>query len=123
MIVGLGIDLAEISRFDALLARWGERLERKLFTEGERAACHGRGRPAQHFAARFAAKEAALKALGVPSGLAWHELEVVSSATGAPALRLSGAAEAAARRLGATRVHLTLTHAADVAAAVVVFEG
>jgi holo-[acyl-carrier protein] synthase len=123
VIVGVGIDLAPIGRFDGLLARWGDRLERKLFTEGERGYCRARGRPGQHFAARFAAKEAALKALGVPEGLSWHEMEVVCAPGGAPSLRLSGEAAAAAGRLGATRVHLSLTHAGDAAAAVVILEG
>lgn len=122
MIVGLGIDLTEISRIQAMLDRWGERFERRLFTDGERAYCRGRARPAQHFAARFAAKEATLKALSVPEGLSWHEMEVDAGA-GAPRLTLGGQAAAAARRLGVARAHLTLTHAADVAAAVVVLEG
>lgn len=118
MIVGLGIDLAEISRFDALLARWGERLERKLFTEGERAACHGRGRPAQHFAARFAAKEAAMKALGTGHalGVFWTGIEVVRRG-GPPQLRFHGGAARRFADLGASRALLTLTHSRDLAIA------
>ncbi len=122
MIVGVGLDLCEVSRVAALLARWGERFAGKIFTAAEREYCRGRAHPAQHFAARFAAREAALKALAVPSGLNWHELEVRSAAGGRPALALSGAAASAAARLGVTRVHLTLSHAADVAAAVVILE-
>ena len=122
MIVGVGLDLCEVSRVAALLDRWGERFAAKIFTPAERAYCRGRAQPAQHFAARFAAREAALKALSVPSGLQWHELEVLSTPGKGPELRLSGGAAIAAARLGVTRVHLTLSHAADVAAAVVVLE-
>ena len=124
MIVGIGIDLERIDRFRDLLDRWGERFEKKLFTEAERAYCHGRGKPAQHFAARFAAKEAALKAMGVPRhvGLEWQHFEIVSAPSGAPSLVLTHAARAAADRLGVTRVHLTLTHTVDTAAAFVILE-
>jgi holo-[acyl-carrier protein] synthase len=106
----------------ALLARFGARFEEKLFTSGEREACRGRGQPEQHFAARFAAKEAALKALAVPPNLRWHELEVRSSPGGAPSLHLSGAARAAADTMGASRAHLSLSHAGGLAVAMVVLE-
>jgi holo-[acyl-carrier protein] synthase len=122
MILGLGIDLCPISRMARMLGRYGEHLERRLFTEGERAHAHARGNPAEHFAARFAAKEAALKALGVPSGLRWHELEIIASGR-APSLRFSGAAAAAAARLGVRNTHVSLSHAGDSALAVVVLEG
>src|SRR5688572_28393866 len=122
MVVGLGIDITPIARMEELLARWGERIERRLFTDAERAFCSARGDPAQHLAARFAAKEATLKALSVPAGLSWHELEVVSTPGGAPRLALSGEAGAAAGRLGVIRTHLSLTHAGGLAVAVVVLE-
>lgn len=122
MIIGVGIDLCPVSRMGRALERHGGRFEARVFTAEERAACRGRGQPAQHFAARFAAKEALLKALGVPPGLSWHELEVVSAASGAPMLRLSGEAQAAAGRLGVTDLHLSLSHAGDMAAAVVIAE-
>jgi holo-[acyl-carrier protein] synthase len=122
VIVGLGIDVEQVARIDDMLARWGERFARRVFTDGERAYCAGRGRPGQHYAARFAAKEAALKALGVPPGLSWHEMEIVSGAGGAPALRLTGQAAMAAARLGVVRALVSLTHTDDVAAAVVVLE-
>ena len=123
MVIGVGIDLTPIDRVARMLARYPERFEEKVFTEGERAYCRARAQAAEHFAARFAAKEAALKALGVPSGLHWQELEVVSGAGGAPSLRLSGEAARAAARRGVTRLHLSLTHAGGQAAAVVVAEG
>ncbi len=124
MIVGVGIDLVPVERIARILERYGERFEEKLFTDGERAYCRARARPAEHFAARFAAKEAVLKALGVPDGLQWHELEVVSPpAGGAPSLRLGGEAARAAERRGVARVHLSLSHAGGQATAVVIAEG
>ncbi len=124
MIIGIGIDLERIDRFRDLLDRWGERFERKLFTDGERAYCRGRGKPEQHFAVRFAAKEAVLKAMGVPrqAGLEWQHFEIVHAQSGAPTLVLTHAARAVADRLGVTRVHLTLTHTDDTAAAFVILE-
>lgn len=122
MIVGLGLDVIPISRIAAMLARYGARLEQRLFTDDERAYCRGRGVPAQHFAVRFAAKEALLKAIGAPSGLRWREIEVLPGPGGAPELRLTGAAADAASARGAVHRHVSLTHAGDVAAAVVVLE-
>lgn len=122
MIVGMGIDLVEISRIAESIARWGGRFEKKLFTERERAYCNGRAHQAQHFAARFAAKEATLKALRVPPGLSWHEMEVEAGGKAPPRLVLSGVAAQAAAKLGVRETHLSLTHAADLAAAVVVLE-
>jgi holo-[acyl-carrier protein] synthase len=123
MIVGVGVDLTPVGRIERAMAAHPVRFEARLFTEGERAYCRARARPGQHFAARFAAKEAVLKALGVPEGLRWHELEVVSADSGAPSLRLSGNAAAAAARAGVRRLHLSLTHADDAAMAFVVAEG
>lgn len=124
MIVGIGIDLERIDRFRDLLDRWGERFERKLFTDAERAYCRSRGKPEQHFAARFAAKEAALKAMGVPRnvGLEWQHFEITHASSGAPELRLFHAARTAADHLSVVRVHLTLTHTVDTAAAFVILE-
>ncbi len=122
MIVGVGLDVEEIPRFTALLERWGERISRRLFTEGERAYAAGRAREASHLAARFAAKEAALKALSVPSGLSWHDMEVVGGGSAPPRLVLRGRAREAADELGVDRVHLTLSHSNSTAAAVVIAE-
>jgi holo-[acyl-carrier protein] synthase len=123
MIVGVGMDLCEVDRIDAMLTRWGERFTRKLFTPGEIAFATERVKVAQHLAARFAAKEATLKALAVPVGLQWHELEVVGGGGRPPRLVLGGRAAEVARELGVARLHLTLTHTVDVAAAFVVAEG
>lgn len=123
MILGIGVDLTPISRLERAMAAHPERLEARLFTRAERAYCRARAHCGQHFAARFAAKEALLKALGVPAGLRWHELEVVNDEAGAPGLRLFGNAAAAASRAGVRRLHLSLSHAADSAMAFVVAEG
>src|SRR5256885_3514746 len=100
MVLGLGIDLTPVERIERILARHAGHFEAKVFTDGERAYCHARARPAEHFAARFAAKEAALKALGVPPGLSWHELEVVSQPGLPPRLALTGEAARAAEPHG-----------------------
>lgn len=123
MIIGLGVDLAEIPRIARMVERWGERFTHRVFTDGERAYAAQRARPAEHLAARFAAKEATLKALGVPDGLSWHQMEVVGGEGQRPRMVLTGRAAEAASALGVARMHLTLTHAADVACAVVVAEG
>ncbi len=125
MIVGLGMDVVDIARIRRIVEGPRERAERFLarcFTQGERAYCHGARDHDARYAARFAAKEAASKALGAPEGIRWHDVEVIR-AGGAPALRLAGVAADAARRLGVGLVHVTLTHDAGVAAATVVLEG
>lgn len=125
MILGLGLDLVDVSRVARILGGPPGRAERflaRVFTSGERAFCDRCADRAERYAARFAAKEAALKALGVPAGLRFTELEVVRG-EGAPSLSLAGKAAEAARRLGVARVHLTITHDGGMAAAAVVAEG
>ena len=122
MIVGVGVDLVPIERMQKALARHQGRLEARLFTDEERAYCRSRADAAQHFAARFAAKEALLKALNVPAGLSWHELEVAHDADGAPRLRLSGRAERTAAEQRISSLHLSLSHAGGQAIAFVVAE-
>ena len=122
VIVGLGIDLTEVPRIARMVERWGEHFTGRIYTEGERAYAKDRANPAMHFAARFAAKEATLKALAVPKGLSWHEMEVVGGGAEPPLLVLRGKALEAADRIGVVRMHLTLTHTRDVAAAVVIAE-
>ncbi len=125
MIVGIGVDLTPIARMAQALDRHEGRFEAKLFTPGERADClaHGPTNAAQHYAARFAAKEAACKACPSLRGQEWHDVEIVREADGRPRLRLHGAAAEAAARVGVQHMHVTLTHAADAAIAVVVAEG
>lgn len=115
MIVGVGIDVVDITRFEASLARTPG-LAGRLFTEAER------GLPPRSLAARFAAKEALAKALGAPRGLLWTDAEVVTAGTGRPHLAVSGTVAAAAVRLGVTSWHLSLSHDAGIASAVVIAE-
>ncbi len=125
MILGLGLDLVEISRMARILEGPPGRAERfltRVFTPAERAFCDGCADRAARYAARFAAKEAALKALGVPAGLRFTEVEV-NRDQGAPTLSLAGNAAEAARRLGVGRLHLTITHDGGAAAAAVIAEG
>src|SRR5262249_46981257 len=123
MIVGVGVDLEGISRMAQALAKHQGALERRLFTDRERAYCNAKANAAQHFAARFAAKEALLKALRVPAGLSWHELEVVIDDEGAPRFELTGVAAREAAKLGVKHLHVSLSHAQDQAVAMVVAEG
>ncbi len=113
---GVGIDLLEIERLERALART-PRLAERLFTEAERAYAASRARPGQHLAARFCAKEAVAKALGL-GGWSFREVEVVST-EGRPCVRLSGAAAGRAKALG-VRLDVSLTHARRDAAAVAI---
>ncbi len=127
MILGNGVDIAEIDRIErALAARHGERLRNRVFTQGEQEYCESRrkGR-AQSYAARFAAKEATMKALGVGWGrhAGWLDIEVTRARGEAPRVVLHGAAAATAARLGMERFALSLTHAAGLSLAFVVAEG
>ena len=125
MIVGIGTDLVEIGRLESVLQRHGGRAHRRLFTPGEIDYCTAAGRPGQSFAARFAAKEAFFKAVrcGWGQGVNWTDVEVFSSPSGAPELRLHGGARRRMEALGARRAHLSLTHTDTVAAAFLVLEG
>lgn len=125
MIVGIGIDQVEVARIRALLERRPERAAERLFTDRERSFCRGRADPSECYAARFAAKEAYLKAVGTgwTGGLGWRQVEVVTGPSGRPGLRLSGEAERRLREAGGGTAHLSFTHEAGVAAAVVVIEG
>ena len=113
---GVGIDLLEIDRMERALER-RPRLAERLFTAAERSYAAARARPARHLAARFAAKEAVLKAIGTPGGFGLGEIEVVAGEP--PTVRLSGRAAAAA---AGTRIEISLTHSRDYAAAVAVAE-
>lgn len=116
MIVGVGIDVVDITRFERSLARTPG-LAGRLFTEGEKSL------PSRSLAVRFAAKEALAKALGAPRGLLWTDAEIVTAASGRPRLQVTGTVAAAATRLGVTSWHLSLSHDAGIASAVVIVEG
>jgi holo-[acyl-carrier protein] synthase len=122
VIVGIGLDLTETARVVAIVARWGDRFTHRVFTETEREFAADRANPAEHLAARFAAKEATIKALGAPPGLRFTEMGVVGGGRIRPEMVLSGRAQLIARELGVDRLHLTLTHTKELAAAVVVAE-
>ena len=123
MILGLGLDLCEVDRVERLLRLDQERFIRRVFREGEAAYCLARRRPALHLAARFAAKEAFMKAVGSGWRLGWTQVEVVRDPSGRPSLSLHGRAAGVMEARGVRRIHLTLTHTAETAAAVVVLEG
>jgi len=125
LIVGVGVDSVLTRRVAALLAHHGESVEGRVFTPGEVAYCRGKADPSQHLAARFAAKEAVMKALGrgIGQGAAFSEIEVVSDGKERPRVALSGGTEAIARRMGVSSIHLSLTHTSDHGIAFVVLEG
>src|SRR5947199_7567378 len=116
---GIGIDLVPISRMRQVMERWQERFLTRVFTADEIAYCRRRKDPAPHFAARFAAKEAGLKALGtgLRLGVSWTELEVRRERGGPPMLVLSGRSREIARARGAERMLLALSHDGDYAIA------
>lgn len=116
MIVGVGVDLVDIARFQQSLDRTPA-LSERLFVDSERNL------PVASLAARFAAKEALAKALGAPKGLQWHDAVVVTDAAGRPSLELSGTVAAAAAAAGVVTMHLSLSHDAGSAVAMVVAEG
>jgi holo-[acyl-carrier protein] synthase len=123
MIVGLGIDVASIERIERAIARFGSRFLARLLTEEERQMAERKQHDrAQFVAGRLAAKEASSKALGAPEGIGWHDVAVSRDANGAPRLRFAGKALERAEVLCVTQSHLSITHDAGVAAAVVVLE-
>lgn len=123
MIAGLGLDLVEIGRLEAAMAKRGGAFEKRVFTEEEIQYCKNRARPSESFAARWAAKEAFFKALGGAQGAALREVEVVPGGEGPPKLALHGQARKNADACGVSGCHLSLTHTAQTAAAVVVLTG
>jgi len=124
MILGIGIDLCDVVRMRQKLGTDPGFVE-SVFLPGEIAYCRGKHDPAQHFAARFAAKEALLKSLAdAPgSGSFWHDAEVVRESTGKPGFVLAGRLAGLAARLDVARTHLSLSHTPELAVASVVLEG
>src|SRR5919202_4714668 len=116
-MVTVGVDVIEIQRVRRTLERYPSFRERCL-TEAERAYCDSRPNPPQHYAARFAAKEAVGKALGSGVLFTWREIEVAGRPK--PGVRLSGRTKACAERIGAGRIELSLTHSRELAAAICV---
>lgn len=124
MVVGLGVDMARASRFERFLTERKDALVARLFTVAEREYALAHKCPAPHLAARFAAKEAFLKALGLGwrDGVNWHDVEVVRNELGAPSLRLVGRAAAIVAERGIIRAHLSYSHEGDYAMATVILE-
>jgi len=118
-VLGVGVDLTQMPRLRRVVARWDERFLQRVFTEQEIAYCRRRRDPIPHFAARFAAKEATLKALGtgLSMGVNWRELEVRRERGQAPTIVLSGRCRAIAEAKGGRRVLLSLSHDGDYAMA------
>ncbi len=121
MIVGLGMDVCSIERMRRALERHGDRFFSRICSENERADLMGRDQ-ATALSGRFAVKEAFAKALDGAPGVGWHEVEVRRGTSGRPRLELKGNALAAVEKVGADKWHVTITHDAGIAAAVVILE-
>lgn len=116
--ISVGVDIIEISRIAATVERFGDRFLKRIYTDGEIAYCRGR---APQLAARFAAKEAVMKALGTGTrGVGWQEVEVTRKRTGEPGIQLHGRAAARAEKLGIDRLALSISHSREYAIASVV---
>ena len=124
MIVGTGIDITETARIQQALERHGDRFARRIYTPAEVAYCEQFKNRAERYAARFAAKEAAFKALGTGwrGGVRWLDVEVAHQPSGKPVLRLAGRAEELARGLGVERMAVSLSHSNHYVVAQVIFE-
>ena len=124
MIVGLGVDVAEVDRIEAAIKRHGKAFLKRVFTASETAYCERHKNKTERFAGRFAAKEAAMKALGTGwrRGVRWCDIEVTNQPGGKPTLRLAGAAGEHATRLGVKNISLSITHTGNLALAQVIFE-
>ena len=124
MIIATGIDLVEIARVQEMIDRHGARFRDRVFTEAEIDYCEGQALRSVSYAARFAAKEAAMKALGTgwAGGVRWRDIETIRGDAGAPALQFSGRALEIFQTLGARKAHLSLSHTAELATAQVILE-
>ena len=124
MIIGTGVDLAEVSRIKASIDRYGLKFVNRIYTPLEIAYVERKANRFERYAARFAAKEAGMKALGTGwrHGVRWVDIEVINLPSGRPTLSLHGAAQAIAAKLGVTAISLSLTHTAENAIAHVIFE-
>lgn len=124
MIYGIGLDLVKVSRIEGALRRWGERFQNKIFTPGEVRYCLKKKEPSISFSARFAAKEAFVKALGIGirRGVHWKDVEVQRGPLGRPVLKLNGRAAEICRKETIAGLFLSLTHDGDYSAAAVVLE-
>ncbi|MFZ0759413.1 MAG: holo-[acyl-carrier-protein] synthase [Candidatus Sulfotelmatobacter sp.] len=124
MIVGTGIDIAEVPRIQQALARFGDRFLQRIYTAGEIRYCDSKANRAERYAARFAAKEAAMKALGTgwSQGVRWRDCETIRAPGGRPTIAFHGKAGEFAARLGVKNAALSLSHTAEQAIAQVILE-
>jgi holo-[acyl-carrier protein] synthase len=123
MILGSGVDLCEVPRIEAAIARYGSRFLNRIFTPGEIAYADRKANRFERYAARFAAKEAGMKALGTGwHGVSWQDFEVVNLPSGRPTLNFHGKAAEIAGKLGVEHVALSITHTKDQALAMVILE-
>ena len=124
MIVGTGIDVCDVHRIADSIARFGDHFLRRVFTEKEIRYCQSKKNSAERFAARFSAKEAAMKALGTgwSRGVSWTAIEVAHAPGGRPTLLLHGSTAKIAEQLGVKRISLSVTHSESTAMAIVIFE-
>jgi holo-[acyl-carrier protein] synthase len=124
MIVGTGIDIAEVPRIRQSIERFGDRFLQRIYTPGEIRYCESKANRAERYAARFAAKEAAMKALGTGwnHGVRWRDCEVVRQPGGRPSIAFHGKAAEFAAKLGVKNAALSLTHTAEQAMAQVILE-
>jgi holo-[acyl-carrier protein] synthase len=124
MIVGTGIDIAEVPRIRQAIERFGDRFLERIFTPGEIRYCDSKANRAERYAARFAAKEAAMKALGTgwSQGVRWRDCEVVRLPGGRPSISFHGKAGEFAAKLGVNHAALSLSHTAEQAIAQVILE-
>lgn len=124
MILGIGLDIVEVQRVKAAIKKWGDKFEKRLFTNGELARCSPKSQPArfQQLAARFAAKEALFKALGtgLREGMFWADVEIINDPLGKPEIQLNGQTKKLAGLLGVNQILASLTHTDNYAAAQVV---
>lgn len=120
ILIGLGTDVIEVERVREVLERQGDRFLQRVFTDEERAYCAGKAHPHKHYAARFAAKEAVSKcfATGIGAELGWRSVSIHHGARQQPLVRLDAQGEALLRRVGATHVHVSLSHTEAMAVAV-----
>jgi holo-[acyl-carrier protein] synthase len=124
VIIGLGLDIAEIDRIGAAIKRHGAAFLERIYTPSEVEYCESHKNRFERYAARFAAKEAAMKALGTGwrRGVRWRDIEVAREPSGKPTLRLEGVTREIAQQMGVKNIALTITHSGNLALAQVIFE-
>ena len=125
MILGTGVDLAEVSRIRAAIARYGRRFTERIYTPAEIAYVEHKANRFERYAGRFAAKEAGMKAIGTgwKRGVRWQDFEVANLPSGRPTLKLHGVAASIAAELGVKEIFLSITHTAELGMAHVILEG